>query len=735
VSRSAWAVAGGLVALTFAVYYPLAGHEFIDYDDPIYILENPNLEGGLRADALLGAFTRPYESNWIPLTWISLQIDHALYGKEPAGYLLTNAALHAASSALLFAALLAMTGSLAPSAFAAAVFAVHPLHVESVAWASERKDVLAGFFWMLGMLAWARYARAPGARAMALVAGCLALGLLAKPLLVTFPFALLLLDYWPLARLGGTGLGASGSAAPRLEAARVRRAVAEKWPLFALVAASSVVTYLVQLDTGAMSPDGMLPFAYRIENALSSWVVYLEKSVWPSGLAIFYPHPLATIGAGWAALCALLLGAITVLCLRVAGSRPHWIVGWLWFLGTLVPMIGLVQVGMQARADRYTYIPLVGLSIALAWEVERQAESSPRRARIAWGASVLAVAALALAAHVQVGTWRDTRSVFARATAVTERNFLAHHVLGGALLREGRLDEALPHLSEALRLKPRWAAAHAAMGDLLAERDDPTAAIAAYRRALELAPRIPGVRARLGRLLADTGQPELAIAEYLRALRQDDGRSAAEIHALLANALLATGDVPAAIEHYERALALRPERADARANLGFALLRAGRPGAARDALESARAAGAEGADLEVGLAEAAARSGDAAAAIVHYRRALDADPNLVAAANNLGWILATHPDPSLRAPDEAIRRLGALTGGASPDPALLDTLAAGYAAAGRFDEAVDTAGQALQRCLARGDAALAAQIRPRLALYLAGRPYLEDPVEREGDRR
>jgi tetratricopeptide (TPR) repeat protein len=728
VNRPAVAIAGLLIALAFAVYHPVAGHEFIHYDDPIYILENPNLEGGLGAEALIGAFTRPYETNWIPLTWISLQIDHALYQKEPAGYLLTNVALHALSCVLLFAALLHMTRALAPSAFVAAVFAVHPLHVESVAWASERKDALAGVFWMLGLLAWGRYAQAPGPRGMFAVATCLGLGLLAKPVLVTFPFALLLLDFWPLGRLGGT------PEAPRLVAARVRSAVFEKWPLFALVVASSVVTYVVQRETGAMSADGTLPFGYRIANGLESLVIYLENSVWPSGLAIFYPHPLATVGAAWAASCGLALAVVSAVCLWGAQRRPHLAVGWLWYLGTLVPMIGLVQVGMQARADRYMYIPLIGLSIGVAWEALRVVGSSPVRARWASAAGTFAIVALAVTAYLQVTTWRNTETVFAQATAVTEGNFLAHHSLGSALLAEGRLDEAEPHLTEALRLKPRWAAAHAGMGDLRVARGDSEAAVEAFRQSLELAPKTPGIRIRLARALERSGNPDGAIAELRRALRQDEDVHAALIHGLLANALLNRGDPSAAIGHYERALALAPDQPAARANLGFALLRIGRVDAAREALETALAAGADPAEVEVGLAEAAARRGDVAAALTHYRRALRAEPSHVPAVNNLAWVLATHPDASLRSPEEAIRMVrAAVSRSAAPDPALLDTLAAGYAAAGRFGEAVDTASRALQLCLARGDADLAGRIRARLALYLIGRPYREPTRSQQGD--
>jgi tetratricopeptide (TPR) repeat protein len=436
------------------------------------------------------------------------------------------------------------------------------------------------------------------------------------------------------------------------------------------------------------------------------------------------------------AASAVALAGITGLCLRRATSRPHLAVGWLWYLGTLVPVIGLVQVGMQARADRYMYLPLVGLSIALAWEVARHAGASPLRARIAGGAGAVAVLLLAVVAWLQVDTWRDTRSVFERATTVTERNFLAHHVLGGALLLEGRLDEAEPHLAEALRLKPRWAAAHATMGELKVQRDDVEGAIAAFRRALELDPRSARVRARLARALASEGRVDEAMEACRRALRQETGAGAGEIHALLAGLLMNRGDLAGAVDHYERALALAPELGDARANLGLSLLRLGRVDAARAALRAARAQGADSAAVEIGLAQADERSGHAAAAIDHYRAALARDPSLVVAANNLGWILATHPDPSLRAPDEAIRVVSAAAARQrAPDPALLDTLAASYAGAGRYPEALEAARHALQLSVARGDDALAVEIRRRLALYAAGRAYVAPASTGEGRTR
>ena len=721
--RAKAAIALGLLLLVVAVFHPVHDHAFLNYDDPLYVTDNPMLRGDLAWSGIARAF-RPYENNWIPLTWISLQLDHAFYGKDPAGYHWTNVALHAIGSLLLFAALARSTGAVWRSAFVAAVFAVHPLHVESVAWASERKDVLSGVFWMLGLWCWAVYAERPAASRMAAVAACLTLGLLAKPMLVTLPFALLLLDYWPLGRL----FRRSGSARP--DPGRLRSALIEKWPLFALVAAVSAVTFVVQRETGAMSLDK--PFGFRVANGIDSYAVYLLQSVWPAGLAVFYPHPLGTIPLWRTAALFAGLAAVTLLALLAARTRPYLTVGWLWYLGTLVPVIGLVQVGMQAHADRYMYVPLIGLSIALAWGVGEWADASAgagtrRPRRVAAGvAAGLAIAALSFTAWHQVGTWRDTTALFAHAVEVTERNFLAHYELANALLAQERIDEAEPHFAEARRLKPRWAGAHSGLGDVLLRRGDVAGAISAYERALELAPRNARTRANLGNALIDAGRSDEAVAELRRALRNSDDDLRAEVLALLASALAAGGQLEQAIDHYRRALEREPDYAEARANLGFALIRIGSIAAAQRELERAAELGVSGVDLHLGLAEGARQLGRPTQAVRHYREALALAPGSLTAANNLGWMLATHPDAAVRNPAEALRiveRVTAATG--ASEPALLDTLAAAQAAANRTAEAAQTAAHAAELARARGDAAMAHQIETRRKLYEAGRPYVE----------
>jgi Tfp pilus assembly protein PilF len=694
------AVAAGIVVLVWAVFAQVRHHDFVNYDDRIYVVENPMLKRGLGPDTLARAF-RPYENNWIPLTWISLQVGHALHGMSPAGFLLSNVALHAASAVLLFALLLQCTGALGRSAFVAAVFAVHPLHVESVAWVSERKDALSGLFFMLTLWAWVRYARQPGIARYAAVLLALALGLMAKPMLVTLPLVLLLLDHWPLERL---------RRAPG-------RALWEKLPLLALAALAAGITFAVQRATGAMAGQESLPLGWRFANALDAQLAYLVHVFWPSGLAPFYPHPGRDLPLWRAGVAGALLLGITAATLRLWRSRPYAVVGWLWYLGMMLPVSGLVQVGLQARADRYTYLPLIGLSIAVAWG----AHDLVRARRALAGAAALATAALAAVAWLQVDHWRDTGALFARAVAVTRDNYLAHHAVGTELLRAGRPEEARPHFEEALRIKPSWPGAHFGLAEALSAEGEHAAALARYQAGLRLAPRNLRGRIGYGKALADAGRYEEAIHQLRRALRKARGRQAARAHALLARSLAASDDLDGALEHYRTALELDPGYAEAHANFGSALLRAGRLVEAESELRRSLELGADSTGLRLALAESARALGHDAAAAAHYQAALEREPGSRAAANNLGWLLATHP--RLRDPQRAVEVTSAFA--ASDEPALLDTLAAAYAAAGRYADAVAAAERAVDLAGSRGDAALAADIRSRLALYRSGRPYVE----------
>jgi tetratricopeptide (TPR) repeat protein len=508
------AVAGLLLLLVAGVYWPVIQHEFVGLDDAGYFLRNPNLDGRFGFDDLAGAFARPYMANWTPLTSISIAIDNALYGARPSGFLATNAVLHAGASILLFLAVARLTRRRAPAAFVAALFAVHPLHVESVAWASQRKDVLMGVGWTATMLAYAIHRERGGARSYALLLACSTFAMLAKPTAVTLPFALLLLDYWPLGRFGER-LALLPSQLPVL-----RRALVEKLPIFAVATLSSAATLIAQTGEGAHQ-DVQVPFGYRLLNAGLAYSAYAVDSVWPSGLAVFYPYQPDSLLGPRAIGASVFVVAATLVCLRSADTRPQLLMGWLWFLGILVPMIGLVQVGAQARADRYMYIPLIGLSLALAYSVP---ESLGRHLRVRRGLAVAAaavVAVLGIVAHQQVRHWQNTETLFERAVAATRDNAFAHGALGSYHRREGDLTRAESHLEAALRLRPNSGGATFDLGVLRVEQGRVAEGQALLERARAAGQPASRVDTALGVAAERSGDPGSAIAYYRSALGAD----------------------------------------------------------------------------------------------------------------------------------------------------------------------------------------------------------------------
>ncbi len=438
----------GLVLAVAAVYAQVSGHAFVSYDDGQAITNNPGVQLGLSPAGIAWSFRTAYFANWIPLTNVSLQADQTLHGLRPGILLLENAALHAIATCLLFYVFWRMTKALWPSAAIAAVFALHPLHVESVAWAALRKDSLSGVFFVLCLWAHVRYAERPTRARLATVALACAAGLMAKPTLVTLPFVLLLLDYWPLRRI----VREDG----RLDGRRVRAALVEKIPLVLLVVAASIATVWAQGAGGAIVERSTVPLGLRMSNAIVSYVDYLRTSFWPSGLAAYYPPPVHGIPSWKVALCVLLLLAVTVLAIRNRTRRPWLLVGWLWFVGMLVPTIGLVQVGSQARADRYMYLPLIGLSILPLWAVAEWAAARPVVRRALPALAALTFAALGVSAKRQVSYWADGVTLFERVQAVTPPNLIAHVQLGQALLEQGRAAAAAAEMRAAIALKPDY---------------------------------------------------------------------------------------------------------------------------------------------------------------------------------------------------------------------------------------------------------------------------------------
>jgi len=543
-------LAAALVALTLAAYAGVTALGFVDFDDPQYVTANEAVLRGLTPEGLRYAFTSTAMGNWHPLTWLSHMLVVQLAGAEPPAHHIANLALHLVSVLLLFWLLLRTTGRRWPSALAAALFAVHPLHVESVAWVAERKDVLSTVFWLLALHAWVGWARTREVRWYAATALAFVAGLMSKPMLVTLPFTLLLLDVWPLGRWRGTG-APGGQTLGRL--------LLEKVPLLALTAVWSWITLFAQRREGAMEFGDTIPPGLRAANAVRSVGVYLLQTLWPADLAIWYPYP-EPLPAAQVALAAVAIVAVSGLCL-VAWRRAPWAtVGWLWFLGTLVPVLGLVQVGNQAHADRYTYVPHLGLFAALAWGAASLVRGpAVRRGLVAAGAAVV-LAACILATAAQVRTWRDDESVFAQAIAATGGNTLAHDKLGHLRQLQGRPEEAVEHYREVLRARPTLATAHVNLGTALQQQGDLVGARASYRRALELDPETANAWSNLGVLLAGEGRHQEAEEHFARSLERSPRKAGVLVAAALND--LGRGDRRSAASRFRRAAGLDPGSLD-----------------------------------------------------------------------------------------------------------------------------------------------------------------------------
>jgi len=468
-----------LSVATLAVFAQVVGFEFVDYDDNLYVTANPHVKGGLTLAGVRWAFTTFAAANWHPLTWISLMLDWSIGGPGPRVFHLTNLILHLANALLLFFVLDRMTGRRAPAAVTAALFAIHPLHVESVAWIAERKDVLSTLFMLLTLLAYAGFVERPGLVRRVAVVLLFALGLLAKPMLVTLPVLLLMLDAWPLRRKEPW-----------------RHLVLEKAPLFALSIATGVMTLVAQRQGGTVGSLTLYPLRVRVANAVVATATYLGKAIWPTRLAPFYPHPGASLGAWTVAGSALVLAALTLWTIHVRRRRPYLLFGWAWYLVTLAPVAGIVQVGWQARADRYTYIPLIGIFLGVVWAVSDRFADRPA---LLGSLASAALVTLGIGAFVQAGYWRDSETLFRRAIAVTDNNSVAHNNLGTALLRRGLLPQAEEQFAEAVRIDPSFADAHSNLGVALGRQGEIDEAILEFRRALDLDPDHADARRNLGR--------------------------------------------------------------------------------------------------------------------------------------------------------------------------------------------------------------------------------------------
>lgn len=746
---------GLLLLATSAVYWPVLRHGFVNFDDQDYLTQNLIVQAGLTWKGTVWAFTTSHAGNWHPLTWLSHMFDCQLFGLNAAGHHLTSLVFHAANAILLFLLLQSVTGGLWPSAVVAGLFALHPLHVESVAWASERKDVLSTFFFIITLWAYCAYARPGQPRNRQIgfygaALACFALGLMCKPMLVTLPFLLLLLDYWPLGRLR---FASSDKANATLSSGlALGKLLLEKAPFLALSAASSVITMIVQRR--AMSSIDVLPLDSRIENVIASYLLYIAKLVWPTNLAPFYPFP-AERPFGLVVFAAAFILTVSALAVAFARRTPYFIVGWFWYLGTLVPVIGIVQVGIQSMADRYTYIPSIGLFIALAWGLE--AWVRPWRPA-QWTAGTAAVAALAVClalASIQVRYWRNSEALFRHTLQVTTNNSVAHHCLGCVLVEQGKFDEAEEHFAETVRLKPSHDEArnnlglalvlkgrldeaishyeivlehhpgfektHYNLGRALELRGRREEALTHYARAVELAPDYQDARAELARLSGLLGKREEALSHYLILLKARPNDTDAHFNA--ATLAADSGQSELAIEQYRAALALKSDDAEAHERLGLLLAQKGQvDDALLHFIEVRRLRPDAPAYYHLGLAQV--MKGHAKEAVASYRKALEYRPDWPAALNDLAWILATHPNAELRDGAEAVRlaeKACELT--ERREARFLGTLDAAYAEAGRFEEAARTAQRTRELAQASGLQQVAEAAEQRIPLYQQGKAY------------
>jgi protein O-mannosyl-transferase len=572
-------VYSALILSTLLVFRQVSNFDFVNYDDDRYVYENPHVLNGLTQDGIIQAFTTPHIGNWLPLTWLSFMLDCQLFGANPGWMHLINLLLHLVNTLLLFAVLKKMSGSLWPSAFVAAAFALHPMHVESVAWITERKDVLSTLFLLLALVAYVSYVRRNGLVRYLLTVLLFASGLLAKPMLVTLPFVLLLLDYWPLNRFDFQPAKTSGRqphkpvSIPDMRRI-LYRIIIEKIPFFALGAVSSVITFLTQQAGGAVTDFNVLPLQTRIANAVISYATYIGKMVWPRNLSVFYPYDIREFLFWRAMLCALLLVGISFLVIRLGRKQKYLPVGWFWFVGTLIPVIGLVQSGEQSLADRYTYISYIGLFIMIAWGLPELFSKWPQR-KIALGLlMVIVLTTLGICTHQQVSYWNNSAALFSHAIEVTQNNYLAHNNRGNAYDSLGRYRDAAESYKQAIRIKPDYAEAHYNLGNAYRNLGRYQEAMESYKQAIRVKPDYAKAYYNLGNACRNLGRYQEAIESYKQAIRVEPDD--AEAHYNLGVTYSGLGRYQEAIESYKQAIRIKPDDAETHYNLGNANRNLGR---------------------------------------------------------------------------------------------------------------------------------------------------------------
>ncbi len=627
-----------LLVATLSAYWQVLDNDFVIYDDDVYVTENIHVHNGVTFDSLTWAITSSHASNWHPLTWISHMIDYQLYGLNPKGHHLTNLLLHVANTLLLFLILVRMTGTLWQSSFVAALFALHPIHVQSVAWVAERKDVLSTFFMMLTVWAYILYVKKGEVRRYMLVILFFVLGLMSKPMIVTLPFILLLLDFWPLGRLcsfrdtRNVVIGQQTN-----ERMDIFRLLLEKVPFFALAVVSSIVTFIVQERGGAVQLLKVYSLQTRIINAFVAYIDYIASMIWPVKLAVLYPHPGDSIPLWKGVVAGLVLVLITILAIRKARNIPYIAVGWLWYVVTLIPVIGIVQVGSQAMADRYTYITLIGLFVIIAWGANDLLSKLVHRKIWLGTLTATLISILIILTWKQVQNWENSITLFKHTLKNTTNNFVIHNNLGIAFDKQDRTEEAISHYLQSLRIIPDFAEAHNNIGIALGKQGRTKEAIEHFLQALQLKPDYVDAHDNLGIALVKQGRTEEAIEHFLQALQLKPDY--VDAHNNLGTALVRHGRTEEAIEHYLQALRLKPDYVDAHNNLGTALSKQGRTEEAIKHFMQVLRLKPDHVDARNNLAITLVRNGNIKEAIVHFREALRINPDDIDIKDNLNRVL------------------------------------------------------------------------------------------------
>ncbi|HST31289.1 MAG TPA: tetratricopeptide repeat protein [Chthoniobacterales bacterium] len=672
-----FATSAAIVALIWIVFGQTLWHDFVNYDDKVYVYGNALVSAGLSVHGIAHAFVDTYTKNWHPLTMISHMIDCQVFDLKPGGHHFSNVLFHSIAALALFGWLFGLTNRFWSAAFVSAIFAIHPLRVESVAWVAERKDVLSAVFFFLTLIAYTRYARSPSFGRYVTVAILFACGLMSKSMLVTTPIVLLLLDYWPLRRWQGAGSveqddsetqnrrAVISTSQPFNSSTSVVGLVVEKIPLFGLSLATSVVTFLIQIKSS--ESIAQLPFSWRLQNAIVTYVTYVWQLFWPAKLAVFYPHPDNRLAVWQVALAAVFLVAVTWTAFAVRKRHPYLIVGWIWYLVMLLPVIGIIEVGLQGHADRYTYLPHVGLYIAWIWLIADLSASFRARKQILGIAGVAVVTVLTACSWKQTSYWRNTESLWAHALAVTTDNDVALTDLGNFYMESGRLDEALSYLQRAL----------------------------AVRSASE---------------------------------QQHYTLSLAVIEATIGNVLGRIGRLDEALSHFRKAIELRPDFPDAHYNLGVALAQKGDLDGAIEQWRATLALRPNDPGTNTSLANVLVQKGFFREAVSHYEIALRSEPDSEMPLNNMAWVLSAAPDDSVRNGPRAVDvalRLSRVT--QNKNPFYIRTLAAAYAEAGQFDKAIEAGATASGLADAQQQFQLAVKIEDETKLYRQHQPF-RDPT-------